>query len=237
MGQGFRTILRKIVASVLEVDLDDVTYDNPDTDLVPDSGPTAASRSTMIVGRLAEEAATKMKERLGEDHVEIETEYSHPEGHPWDQSTFKGDAYLGYGWGCACVEVEVDPITNEVKVVGIWSSHDIGRAIDELIVHGQVNGGIIQSLGYASMEKMENRGGHFRQTSMSDYVIPTSMDFPRQEWGLVDNPYEWGPYGAKGMGELVFNGADAAYIDAVERAMDVTINKIPMPVEDLEAVR
>ena len=236
-GQGFRTILRKIVAAVLEVDLDDGTYANPDTDLVPDSGPTAASRSTMIVGRLAEEAATKMKERLGEDHVEIETEYSHPEGHPWDQSTFKGDAYLGYGWGCACVEVEVDPITNEVKVVGIWSSHDIGRAIDELIVHGQVNGGIIQSLGYASMEKMENRGGHFRQTSMSDYVIPTSMDFPRQEWGLVDNPYEWGPYGAKGMGELVFNGADAAYIDAVERAMDVTINKIPMPVEDLEAVR
>ena len=237
MGQGFRTILRKIVASVLEIDMDDVVYDNPDTDCVPDSGPTAASRSTMVVGRLAEEAAMQMKERLDEEHVEIETEYRHPDGHPWDQSTFKGDAYLGYGWGCACVEVEVDRLTNEVKVVGIWSSHDIGKAIDELIVHGQVNGGIIQSLGYASMEKMENRNGHFRQTSMSDYVVPTSMDFPRQEWGLVDNPYEWGPFGAKGMGELVFNGADAAYIDALERALDVTINRIPMPVEDIEGVR
>ena len=237
MGQGFRTILRKIVASVLEVDMDDIVYDNPDTDLVPDSGPTAASRSTMIVGRLAEEAAMQMKERMSEEHVEIETEYKHPEGHPWDQDTFKGDAYLGYGWGCACVEVEVDKLTNEVKVVGIWSSHDIGRAIDELIVHGQVNGGIVQSLGYASMEKMENRGGHFRQTSMSDYVVPTSMDFPRQEWGLVDNPYEWGPFGAKGMGELVFNGADAAYIDALERALDVTITRIPMPVEDIEGAR
>ena len=124
-----------------------------------------------------------------------------------------------------------------MKVDGIWSSHDIGKAIDELIVHGQVNGGIIQSLGYASMEKMENRNGFFRQTSMSDYVIPTSMDFPRQEWGLVDNPYEWGPFGAKGMGELVFNGADAAYIDALERALDTTITKIPMPVEDIEGVR
>lgn len=237
MGQGFMTILRKIVASVLETDIDNVLYYNPDTSLVPDSGPTAASRSTMIVGRLAEEAATLMKDHLDEDEAEVETEYKHPEGHPWDQSTFKGDAYLGYGWGACCVEVEVDPLTNEVKVAGIWSSHDIGKAIDELIVHGQVNGGIIQSLGYASMEKMENRNGFFRQTSMSDYVIPTSMDFPRQEWGLVDNPYEWGPFGAKGMGELVFNGADAAYIDALERALDTTITKIPMPVEDIEGVR
>ena len=237
MGQGFRTILRKIVASVLETDMDKVAYDNPDTDCVPDSGPTAASRSTMIVGRLAEQAAMQMKDHLDEEHWEIETEYEHPEGHPWDQSTFKGDAYLGYGWGCCCVEVEADRLTNEIRVTGIWSSHDIGKAIDELIVHGQVNGGIIQSLGYAAMEKMENRNGHFRQSSMSDYVIPTSMDFPRQEWGLVDNPYEWGPFGAKGMGELVFNGADAAYTDAVERAMGIKINRIPVPVEDLEGLR
>ena len=237
MGQGFRTALRKIVCAVLGVDMDDVTYDNPDTSKVPDSGPTAASRSTMIVGRLAEKAALEMKAHLDEDHYEVETEYEHPDGHPWDQATFKGDAYLGYGWGAACVELEVDPVTNEVHVLGIWSSHDIGKAIDELIVHGQVNGGIIQSLGYASMEKMENKGGHFRQSSMSDYVVPTSMDFPRQEWGLVDNPYEWGPFGAKGMGELVFNGADAAYIDALERALDTEVHKIPMPVEDIEAVR
>ena len=97
-----------------------------------------------------------------------------------------------------------------------------------------MNGGVIQSLGYASMEKMENRNGHFRQSSMSDYVIPTSMDFPRQEWFLEDNPYQWGPQGAKGMGELVFNGADAAYVDAVERALGITVTKIPIPPEDIE---
>ena len=132
------------------------------------------------------------------------------------------------------MEVEVDKLTNEVTTKGIWSSHDVGKAIDELIVHGQINGGVIQSLGYASMEKMENRKGHFRQSSMSDYVIPTSMEFPKQEWFLVDNPYEWGPFGAKGMGELVFNGADAAYIDALERALGIEIHKIPMPPEDIE---
>ena len=237
MGQGFRTALRKIVAATLEVGMDDVIFDAPNTDMVPDSGPTAASRSTMIVGNLGYRAALQMKEKMGEEHAEVEVQYEHPEGHPWDQTTFKGDAYLGYGWGAACVEVEVDKITNEVNVKGIWTSHDIGHPIDELIVHGQVNGGVMQSLGYAAMEKMENRKGHFRQSSMSDYVIPTSMDFPKQEYFFVDNPYPWGPFGAKGMGELVFNGADAAYVDAVERALGISCTKIPIPVEDIEGLR
>ena len=234
MGQGFQTTLRKIAAATLGISIDDVDYDNPDTSIVPDSGPTAASRSTMIVGRLIERCALEMKERWSEGDITVEKEYEHPDGHPWDQNTFRGDAYLGYGWGCCIVEVAVDELTHEVKVTGIWSSHDIGKAIDELVVHGQVNGGVVQSLGYASMEKMENRNGHFRQSSMSDYVIPTSMEFPKQEWFLVDNPYEWGPFGAKGMGELVFNGADAAYIDAVERALGIEIHRIPMPPEDIE---
>ncbi len=237
MGQGFKTALRKIVANTLAISIDDVDYPDPDTSRVTDSGPTAASRSTMVVGKVAENAALKLKERWNEENVEVIAEYEHPEGHPWDQSTFKGDAYLGYGWGACCVEVEVDPDTNVVKTVGIWSSHDVGHPIDHLIIHGQVNGGILQSLGYASMEKMENRKGHFKQASMSDYVIPTSMDFPKQEWFLVDNPYPWGPQGAKGMGELVFNGADAAYCDALERALGKNSYKIPLPEEDIEGVK
>ncbi len=234
MGQGFQTALRKIVANALEIDISQVDYPNPDTSLVPDSGPTAASRSTMIVGKIAEDCALEMKARWDEGDFSVEKEYVHPDGHPWDQATFRGDAYLGYGWGACIVEVEADKLTNEVKVVGIWSSHDIGKAIDELIVHGQVNGGIVQSLGYASMEKMENRKGYFKASSMSDYTIPASMDFPTQEWFLEDNPYQWGPQGAKGMGELVFNGADAAYVDAVERALGISVTRIPISAEDIE---
>ncbi len=234
MGQGFQTALRKIAASTLGIAIDDVSYKNPDTSMVPDSGPTAASRSTMIVGKLIERCALEMKERWNEGDFSVEKEYEHPDGHPWDQATFRGDAYLGYGWGAIAVEVEVDKLTNEVKTVGIWSSHEIGKAIDELIVHGQINGGVIQALGYASMEKLENKKGYFRQSSMSDYVVPTSMDFPKQYYHIQDNPYEWGPYGAKGMGELVFNGAAAAYVDAVERALGITATKIPIPPEDIE---
>ena len=234
MGQGFKTSLRKICAATLGVSIDRIEYLDPDTSKVVDSGPTAASRSTMVVGRLVERAAQEMKARWDEGDFTTEVEYEHPDGYPWDQDTFRGDAYLGYGWGVACVEVEVDRLTNEVKPVGIWSSHEIGKAIDELIVHGQINGGILQSLGYGAMEKLEVKNGHFRQKSMSDYVIPTSMDFPKQFYHIQENPYPWGPYGAKGMGELVFNGASAAYVDAVERALNTRFTSIPIPTEDIE---
>ena len=229
MGQGFKTSLRKICAATLGVSIDQIEYLDPDTSKVVDSGPTAASRSTMVVGRLVERAAQEMKERWDEGDFTTEVEYEHPDGYPWDQATFRG-----YGWGVACVEVEVDKLTNEVKTLGVWSSHEIGKAIDELIVHGQINGGILQSLGYGSMEKLEVKGGRFKQKSMSDYVIPTSMDFPKQFYHIQENPYPWGPYGAKGMGELVFNGASAAYVDAVERALNTRFTSIPIPPEAIE---
>ena len=168
MGQGFKTSLRKICAATLGISIDDVEYLDPDTSKVVDSGPTAASRSTMVVGRLVERAAQEMKERWDEGDITTEVEYEHPEGYPWDQATFRGDAYLGYGWGAVIVEVEADKLTNEIKTVGIWSSHEIGKAIDELIVHGQINGGIMQSLGYGAMEKLEVKNGRFKQKSMYD---------------------------------------------------------------------
>ncbi len=232
MGQGFKTILPKIAAKVLNIPLIDVIYNNPDTSKVPDSGPTAASRSTMIVGKLVEKAALLMKERFNkEKEFEVETSYEHPEGYDWDQENFQGYAYLGYGWGVCVVEVEVDPCTGEVTTKGIWSSHDAGHLIDEKIVHGQVNGGVIQGIGWASTEVMENINGYFKQKSMSDYIIPTSMDYPSQYVDFVENPYKWGPFGAKGMGELVFNGSGAAYIDALSRAIGKRISSIPCPTE------
>ena len=232
MGQGFHTILVKIAAENLGIPVEKIVFKDPDTSRVPDSGPTAASRSTMVVGELVERAAKLMKARYdSEEEFEVETGYEHPEGYPWDQTNFQGYAYLGYGWGVCAVEVEVDPCTAEVTTKGIWSSHDAGHVIDELICHGQVNGGVIQGLGWASTELLENNGGYFKQKTMSSYIIPTSMDYPKQGVFFVDNPYPWGPHGAKGMGELVFNGSAAAYIDALSRAIGKKINSIPVPTE------
>lgn len=232
MGQGINTALRKIAAVTLGLPMSKVNFNAPDTGVVPDSGPTAASRSTMVPGFLVEKAAKEMKERWdNEESFSVEKQYEHPEGYPWDQSTFQGYAYLGYGWGCSIVEVEIDKRTTEVQIKGIWSSHDVGNCIDKRIVYGQVNGGIAQGIGWASTELLQNIGGKFKETSFSDYIVPTSMDLPEQKVFFANSPYEWGPYGAKGMGELVFNGVGAAYIDAVSRAINRDISKIPVPSE------
>ena len=232
MGQGIMTSLRKIAAKTLQISMNRVFYGNPDTSEVPDSGPTAASRSIMVPGFLVQKAAEKLKEKWGEKgEIEAEARYEHPDGYPWDQSTFQGYAYLGYGWGVCAVEIDVDMRTAEPRVVGIWSAHDVGNCIDTLIVKGQVNGGIAQGIGWASTENLENVKGYFKQHSMSDYIIPTSMDLPRQEVSFSNEPYKWGPFGAKGMGELVFNGSGAAYIDALSRAINRNIVEIPVPSE------
>ncbi|MCF7914936.1 MAG: xanthine dehydrogenase family protein molybdopterin-binding subunit [Spirochaetaceae bacterium] len=239
MGQGLQTTFRKIAAMVLELPVDSVVYNDPNTDLVPDSGPTCASRSIAVVGYLVQEAAKKLKDRWKEsDIVEVRQQYEPPEGLiPWDQANLQGDAYPSYGWGANVIEVEVDPLTYEVTTKGIWAVHDVGVAIDEKVVEGQVDGGIIQALGYGSLEKLEVKEGRFQQKTMADYTIPTTMDFPKIKSALVDNPYEYGPFGAKGAGELVFDGAAAAFADAVQMAINGDVKQIPVTPEYIMEVR
>jgi CO/xanthine dehydrogenase Mo-binding subunit len=191
-----------------------------------------------VVGFLIERAARDLKPRLGEDGVvEVMREYTQPEEIVWDPETFQGDAYPAYSWGVNCVEVQVDPVTFEVKTTGIWAAYDIGRALDALVVKGQIDGGMIQGLGYGHIEKMENRGGEFQQTTMADYCIPTSLDYPSVASTLVDNPFPYGPSGAKGAGEVVFDGAAPAFALAVQRALDLPLHRIPVTPEYLMEAR
>jgi CO/xanthine dehydrogenase Mo-binding subunit len=87
------------------------------------------------------------------------------------------------------------------------------------------------------MEKLEYKDGRFYQNTLADYIIPTSMDFPMMSSDLVENPYENGPFGAKGLGELVFDGAAAAFADAVQHAVDRDISRIPVTPEYIMEVR
>jgi CO/xanthine dehydrogenase Mo-binding subunit len=163
--------------------------------------------------------------------VEESQQYSHPSHLHWDGETLQGDAYPAFGWGAAAVEVEVDPVTYEVVTKGAWAVFDIGTAIDQKIVEGQIEGGMVQGLGYANIERMEVKDGRFMQSTMADYCIPTSLDYPSIGSDLVDNPFEYGPYGAKGAGELVFDGAAPAFLDAVQMAVDRDLYKIPISPE------
>lgn len=232
MGQGLQTTFKKIVAQVLDKNYEDIIYKNPDTDRVPDSGPTAASRSIMVVGKLLERAALRLKEGWinGREQI-IEENYKHPDLIPWDVEKFNGDAYPSYSWGVNVVEVEVNTITANTEVTGIYSVFDIGIPIDETIMEGQIQGGVIQGLGYASCENMECKDGIFKQHSITDYIIPTSKDVGNIKNVLVDNPCDIGPFGAKGAGELTLVGTAPAYADAIENALNIKVNKIPITPE------
>lgn len=237
MGQGLLTTFKKIVSTTLDISFDRIIYNNPDTDKVPDSGPTVASRTIMIVGRLLELACLKLKDKWNDDvEVEVVEKYKQPEFVKWNQEHLSGDAYPTYSWGINVVEVEVDTLTYEISVLGVWSIFDIGRAIDEKIVLGQIEGGVLQGLGYGTIEVMESKEGRFVQKNITDYIIPTSKDICNMEIELMDNPYDNGPYGAKGVGELTLVGSAPALVHAVENALGINICKIPVTPEYLMEV-
>ena len=232
MGQGLATAFRKVVAGSLGIPLASVQYDRVDTELVPDSGPTIASRSTMIAGRLLELAARDLKEKWRDGEVqEAWRDYAHPSHLAWDPSTLQGDAYPAWGWGVNAVEVAVDVATREVSVVKAWAIYDPGVPVDQAALEGQAHGGMVQALGWAGLEKLENRGGEYRQTTLADYAIPTSLDAPPIEVAFVENPYALGPFGAKGAGELVFDGAAAAFAMAVQQAVGAEFRDLPLTPE------
>jgi len=235
IGQGLKTTFCKIVADTLGISYDQVYIDNPDTDRVPDSGPTVASRSLMTVGGLLQRAAVKLKKewKTGEEQV-IEEHYVEPDFViPFSLAEFKGDAYPTYSWSVNAIEVEVDTLTATTKVIGAWGIFDVGVPIDMNIIQGQMQGGFLQGIGYASMEQMDyNDKGMIRNNSFSDYIIPTAVDVPTLVTEIMNNPYTHGPYGAKGAGELPLVGAAPAYVEAMENALGANLNKIPFTTED-----
>jgi len=234
MGQGASTALTKIVAATLGVPFADVIFPHPDTLLSPDSGPTVASRTTMIVGALLARAAERLKTTWIDGEAQtVEERYVQPDFIAWDEERFRGDAYPAYSWGVVAVEVEVDRRTCQVDLKGCWAAYDVGKTIDDLLAEGQADGGITQGIAYGYLEKMEIVGGRLRQKNLTDYVIPTASDVCPTETVFVDNPFAFGPFGAKGLGELTLVGGAPAVAAAIENAIGRRVAKIPATPESI----
>lgn len=239
IGQGLRTTFPKVVAHELNLPLEKVYYNHPDTALVPDSGPTVASRSMMVVGELLRRAAIKLR-TIWEDgkEQEVEEHFKEPDFMiPFYIDKFQGDAYPTYAWAVNAIEVEVDTFTGLSKILGAYGSFDVGTPIDYNIVMGQMEGGFLQGIGYASIEKMDyDSKGRIRNNSFSDYLIPTTKDVPNMQCVLHVEEYPDGPYGAKGAGELPLVGAPGAYVEAMEQALGGCkvhkLNHAPFTAED-----
>jgi CO/xanthine dehydrogenase Mo-binding subunit len=158
-------------------------------------------------------------------------DYRVPDDVVWDDDNFIGDAYPIYSWAAAVVEVSVDPLTFEVTVEKVTAAHDVGKAINPVLVEGQIEGGSLQGLGYASIEVMTETNGRLNQASFTDYIIPTTLDIPEMETIILEEMYSRGPFGAKGVGEQPLVGIPAAYVGAVENALGVEFNEIPLTPE------
>jgi CO/xanthine dehydrogenase Mo-binding subunit len=245
IGQGTRTMHAQIVADSLGVPYDTVEVAGPDTALVPDSGPTVASRTCMVVGRILQRCAEELRSQLQDltpqeyyrqrGPLRIEKAYEQPDWINWDDTTYRGDAYATFAWGCDVAEVELDPITNEVRPLRITAVVDVGKAIHPALAQGQIEGGTAQALGWALTEAVVMEKGAMANAQLTNYIIPTTLDTPPIDVLLLEHPYDGGPFGAKGLGELPIDGPAPALVNAV-RHLGIDVRDIPaVPERVMEA--
>ena len=236
IGQGTRTMHAQIVADALGVPYDAIDVSEADTAFVPDSGPTVASRTCMIVGKLLERCARDMRKRIGKltpaqyfkkhGAFTVTAEYEPPPGLLWDDTNYAGDAYGSYAWGCNVVELEVDPVTFEVTPINVTAVAEIGKAIHPMMAIGQIEGGTAQGIGYALIEEVVMKDGRMANATLTNYIIPTPQDAAPMDIGILERPYQHGPYGAKGVGEMPIDGPAPAVINAL-RHCGFDVRSIP----------
>jgi CO/xanthine dehydrogenase Mo-binding subunit len=246
IGQGSRTVLAQIVAETLGLPYDAVEVAVPDTDVVPDSGPTVASRTSMVVGRLLQRCAEQMKQRLAgrtpADYLKacgplvVTSQYEQPPDIHWNEATYQGDAYGSFAWGCDVAELEFDPDTYEVRPLKVTAVQEIGKVLHPTLAVGQVEGGTVQAIGYALLEEVSMRDGRMANAQLTNYMVPTTVDTPPIEVVLLEQPYRHGPFGAKGLGEMPFDGPAPAIVNAI-RHMGIDVRSLPATPERIfEAV-
>jgi CO/xanthine dehydrogenase Mo-binding subunit len=254
MGQGTKTIFPQLAAAELGVPIEAVEIAPQDTALVPDSGPTVASRTAMVVGGLVIGASRRLRaeveartggsfaETYGADAqahggTRIDERFEPYPGVPFDDVRYTGDAYPAFGWASAVAEVDVDLDTGEVAVRSVVAADDVGRVIHPVMAEGQVEGGTLQAVGYATIEEIKLKDGRYLNDRLATYLIPTALDAPRISAILVEAPFDGAPHGAKGVGELPMDVGAPAVVAAIHDATGVWINELPAtPERILEAM-
>ncbi len=245
IGQGARTVHAQIVAEALGLPYDAIEVAQADTSEVPDSGPTVASRTSMVVGGILKRCAEEMKAKLGRltpreylrrhGPLVVTKDYIQPPGINWDDELYRGDAYGAYAWACDVAEIEFDPDTYDVKPLRITVVAEIGKVLHPVLARGQIEGGTAQGVGYALLEDVVMRDGRMANATLTNYLIPTTLDTPRIDVVMLENPYKHGPYGAKGLGELPMDGPAPAIVNAI-RSLGLDVREIPATPERLMAL-
>ena len=263
MGQGLITALTQIASEALQVPVERIHMAQVDSSRVPDSGPTVASRGTMMSGLAIVDAARKLRERiitvaadLGIAEEDIPNEmpkiaetfwlnnldpavegWSKTAPVDWDEKTGLGNAYMVYAYATHIAEVEVDMATGEVSVEEFVAVHDSGKIVNRQLAAGQVEGGIAQGLGYALMEEIPQKDGKLLTSGFTTYRIPTIRDVAAHtQVGFVEAVFSYGPYGAKGLGEVPLMASHTAVSRAVAHALKSDVNTYPLSPDRVKAI-
>jgi CO/xanthine dehydrogenase Mo-binding subunit len=257
IGQGTNTVFSQIASDALGIGIEAIEIIQPDTAAVPNSGPTVASRTCMVVGKLVESAALGIRRLLHGAALLPETftseefrhacaayvdrhgslrssvQYQAPPGVRWDDQKYEGDAYGSYAWAVYVAEVTVDMTTCEVRVDDFVAVQEIGKVINPVLATGQIEGGVAQAIGWALYEHVVWRDGRMLNGQLTNYIIPTSMDIGSIRVFFEESPYAGGPAGAKGIGELPMDGPAPAILNAIEHATGISATRVPLMPEAL----
>jgi len=252
IGQGTNTIFAQIAADALGLDYELFEVIQPDTANVPNSGPTVASRTCMIVGKLVESAVLGLKQTLigsgllkdqfTQDEFQKAcgayivqhgplksfSHYQPPPNVHWDDQKYEGEAYGAFAWAVYVAEVTYDPLTYEAHVDDFVAVQEVGRVINPVLAAGQIEGGVAQAIGMTLYENVVWQNGRMANGQMTNYIMPTAADVPPIRVYFAENPYAFGPAGAKGIGELPMDGPAPAIINAIENATGISFNQIPL---------
>jgi CO/xanthine dehydrogenase Mo-binding subunit len=250
IGQGTNTVFGQIVGEALGLPAARVVIEIPDTAKVPNSGPTVASRTLMVVGGLIDACARQLAEKLElfaeraltdekdfqrvakrylaeRGPLRVQQRYRKPPAIEWNDDTYKGDAYGVFAYAALAAEVEVDLDTGETRVTRITTAQDVGKAVHPVLCAGQIEGGTLQGVGWALLEELRQKDGRVWNATLTNYIIPTSADAPPIDVELVELPYSGGPFGAKGVGELPMDVPAPAIVDAIAQATGHRLDQIP----------
>ena len=256
-GQGTKTVLSQIAAEALGLPYENVSLAQADTTEVPNSGPTVASRTAMVVGKLVQSAALGLKQTLISTHQLPEvysaeefrdacqhyvathgafrswSRYEPPGDIFWDDERYRGEAYAAYAWAVYIAEVTVDLTTYSVSVDDFVALQEMGKVLHPLLASGQIIGGVAQAIGFSLYEKVVWQNGRMQNCQMTNYIMPTASDLPPIRVFFEELGNIYGAYGAKGIGELPMDGPAPAIVNAVADALGVSFNSIPLLPEDI----
>lgn len=234
VGQGTHTAIVQMTAEALGVPVDLVEIISADTRETRDSGSVSASRMTFMAGNSVYGAAKLALEKWDdEERPAIGTyQYLAPKTTKLDPETGEGTPNFAYGYVAQAVELLVDMETGQISIERIYSTHDVGKAINPDQLNGQIEGGVVQALGYVLTENFIQEGGFVKTDKLSTYLIPTVQDVPPKLIPIVmENPDPNGPFGALGVAEMPFISLAPAIMGAMYDATGVWFDDFPLTPE------